>query len=215
MPLTRLRPRQASNAQTKSRPTGLRPSVVSMKWAQKRRRNIISEVKTKRILPWLGSRIAPVMFWIQPSVPSSTAPTMAWMMNSDEEQPVADGELGDAGDPCEQADRDHRGDDRGRFHAADQRGEGALEEEVEHEANDGTAEDADVLEHFTEFQALGGSFGFREFLAEEHDAVDQRWGADRARAGLSSPSCSVSPRTQPTTPPSTMPSGQLACRMLR
>ncbi len=39
-------------------------------------------MKTNRIFPCDGVRMFPVMFWIQPSVPSSTAPTGAWVPNS-------------------------------------------------------------------------------------------------------------------------------------
>ncbi len=52
-----------------------------MKSAQKRSENISSDVNTNRILPCAGVRMLPVMFWIQPSVPSSTAPTRAWVQN--------------------------------------------------------------------------------------------------------------------------------------
>jgi hypothetical protein len=62
-------------AQMKSRPIGEIFRLLSMKSAQKRSENIRSDVKTKRILPCAGVRMLPVMFWIQPSVPSSTAPT--------------------------------------------------------------------------------------------------------------------------------------------
>ena len=54
----------------------------SMKSAQKRSENMTSDVKTKRILPSAGVRMLPVMFWIQPSVPSSTAPMSRWVTNS-------------------------------------------------------------------------------------------------------------------------------------
>ncbi len=53
-----------------------------MKSAQKRSPNMSSDVNTKRILPCAGVRMLPVMFWIQPSVPSSTAPSRAWVTNS-------------------------------------------------------------------------------------------------------------------------------------
>ena len=43
---------------------------------------MIAEVNTNRILPWSSVRMLPVMFWIQPSVPSSTAPTRAWARNN-------------------------------------------------------------------------------------------------------------------------------------
>ena len=33
-----------------------------MKWAQKRSENMSSDVNTKRILPWAGVRMLPVMF---------------------------------------------------------------------------------------------------------------------------------------------------------
>jgi hypothetical protein len=52
-----------------------------MKSAQNRRLNMIADVNTNRILPWVGVRMLPVMFWIQPSVPSSTAPIRAWVTN--------------------------------------------------------------------------------------------------------------------------------------
>jgi hypothetical protein len=42
---------------------------------------MMAEVKTKRLLPSFWVRILPVMFWIQLSVPSSTAPINACAMN--------------------------------------------------------------------------------------------------------------------------------------
>ncbi len=53
-----------------------------MKWKENRSANISSDVKTKRIFPCAGVRMLPVMFWIQPSVPSSTAPTSACVTKS-------------------------------------------------------------------------------------------------------------------------------------
>ena len=53
-----------------------------MKWKEKRSVNISSDVNTNRILPCAGVRMLPVMFWIQPSVPSSTAPTSACVTKS-------------------------------------------------------------------------------------------------------------------------------------
>jgi hypothetical protein len=82
MPDARRRPTTASRAEVSSRPTGERPSLVSMKWAQKRRPNMIAEVQMKRILPCSAVNRLPVMASIQPSVPSSTAPTKAWVTNS-------------------------------------------------------------------------------------------------------------------------------------
>ena len=42
---------------------------------------MISEVQMKRYLPCSELNRLPVMFWIQPSVPNSTAPTNMWAMN--------------------------------------------------------------------------------------------------------------------------------------
>jgi hypothetical protein len=55
--------------------------VFSNQCAQKRRPNMIAEVKTKSHLPASEVKRLPVIFWIHPSVPSSTAPTRAWAMN--------------------------------------------------------------------------------------------------------------------------------------
>ena len=82
MPLTIRRPMTASVAHKSSRPIGDTFSVRSMKSAVNRSENMSSDVKTKRILPCAGVRMLPVMFLIQPSVPSSTAPTMACVTNS-------------------------------------------------------------------------------------------------------------------------------------
>ena len=45
-------------------PTGDRPIRFSMKSAQNRSENMISDVKTNRILPCSDVRMLPVMFWI-------------------------------------------------------------------------------------------------------------------------------------------------------
>ena len=79
MPLASRRPSQASTDDTKSRPIGESFSRVSMKWAQNRRKNITVEVQIKSALPCSDENRLPVMFWIQLSVPSSTAPTRAWV----------------------------------------------------------------------------------------------------------------------------------------
>ena len=63
-------------------PTGERPIFFSIKSAQNRRLNMIADVKTNRMLPWSGVRILPVMLWIQPSVPNSTAPTNTCVINN-------------------------------------------------------------------------------------------------------------------------------------
>ena len=81
MLLARFKPTQARMAQVRRMPMGDSPSFFSIKSAQKRRLNIISEVKTKRILPSAEVRILPIMFCAQESVPNSTAPTSAWVMN--------------------------------------------------------------------------------------------------------------------------------------
>src|ERR1051326_898288 len=71
---------QARVAQVTRMPTGENLRFFSIKWAQNRSPNITAEVKTKRIFPCVGLRMLPVMFWIQLSVPNSTAPTRAWTM---------------------------------------------------------------------------------------------------------------------------------------
>ncbi len=62
MPLTIRRPMTASIEQMKSRPIGDTFKLRSMKSAQKRSENMRSDVNTKRILPWAGVRMLPVMF---------------------------------------------------------------------------------------------------------------------------------------------------------
>ena len=57
-------------------------SVFSMKCAEKRSPNMSNDVNTNRILPCAGVRMLPVMFWIHPSVPSSTAPSSECVRNS-------------------------------------------------------------------------------------------------------------------------------------
>ena len=105
MPLTRFKPMAASTAQMRSRPIGEMRRLFSMKCAQNRRPNMSREVKTKRILPWLVVRMFPVMFWIQPSVPSSTAPTSTWVIRSTNnshapiEKPVMHGDSGENDSP--------------------------------------------------------------------------------------------------------------------
>ena len=77
-----------------------------MKCAQKRSENISSDVKTNRILPCAGVRMLPVMFWIQPSVPSSTAPTSSVRHEQDEQQQRSDREVGLDADDQQQRERD-------------------------------------------------------------------------------------------------------------
>jgi hypothetical protein len=82
MPLTMNSPTAPSTAQISSSPIGVTLSFVSMKWKENRSANISSDVNTNRILPCAGVRMLPVMFWIHPSVPSSTAPTRACVTKS-------------------------------------------------------------------------------------------------------------------------------------
>src|SRR5438552_9990199 len=81
MPLTRFKPTQARLAHVNKMPTGDKPIFFSIKLAQNRRANMRAEVKINSHVAFAGVRIAPSIFCIQPSVPSSTAPTKAWVMN--------------------------------------------------------------------------------------------------------------------------------------
>jgi hypothetical protein len=69
--------------------------------------------------------------------------------------------------------------------AAEQGSEAILDEEGDEDADHGGAEESDVLEHFTELEALLGGFGAGEVLAEEHEAVDG--GGDQEAAELEFP----------------------------
>src|SRR6185436_4764267 len=82
IPLDKLSPTQARIEQVSRMPTGERPIFFSRKSAQKRRQNMIVEVQMNRKRPFSEVNRLPVMFVIQPSVPSSTAPTMACAINS-------------------------------------------------------------------------------------------------------------------------------------
>ncbi len=80
IPLLIFNPTHAAMALTSRIPIGERPSFSSIQPAQNRRPNIQAEVNTNRILPSSDERMLPVIFWIHPSVPSSTAPTSACVM---------------------------------------------------------------------------------------------------------------------------------------
>ena len=82
MVLASCRPTTASTEQTNSKPTGESPRFFSIQCAAKRNPNMIEDVQIKSHLPCSEVNRFPVMFWIQPSVPSSTAPTRAWVAKS-------------------------------------------------------------------------------------------------------------------------------------
>ena len=126
-----------------------------MKWKQKRSVNISSDVNTNRILPCAGVRMLPVMFWIQPSVPSSTAPTSACVTKStnSSSEPTekfvftADDEQQDARRrPRDQAPRPGR-EERIAGEERENRAELILEEQADQHAGDQRAENPDLLQH--------------------------------------------------------------------
>ena len=133
------------------------PSFFSMKSAQKRRPNMISEVKTNRILPCSEVRMLPVMFWIQPSVPSSTAPTRAWAMNSTNSRNEPIEKLVMTADDDQQRAADAVADvlaDRASVCRRRSRGVSGAKMPAKNSASrkqtTSAAEDADVLEHLAE-----------------------------------------------------------------
>ena len=89
----------------------------------------------------------------------------------DEEEDGAEGELADDSG----AEEEETADDHADHFAIAGAFEDVSEEFGEQVAGNEGAEDADGFEHFGEAGAFFGSFGFREFLAHEHDAVEDRW----------------------------------------